>query len=104
MEASGANFALSESWKSVRPGGVVTAVALYSHAIEFDLTQFLRKQIDLRTSYASSKDDYLKAFGLLQAGAVDLGVLTEEYPLSKAEQGFLDSEALKVTKVLLNCS
>ena len=72
VEASGAPLPLSESWKSVRPGGVVTAVALYSHAIEFDLTQFLRKQIDLRTSYASSKDDYLKAFGLLQAGAVDL--------------------------------
>ena len=68
VEASGSNLALSESWNSVRPNGVVTAVALYSRAIELDLTQFLRKQIDLRTSYASSKDDYLKAFGLLQAG------------------------------------
>ena len=104
VEASGSNLALSESWKSVRPNGIVTAVALYSRAIELDVTQFLRKQIDLRTSYASSKDDYLKAFGLLQAGAVDLDVLTREYPLSSAEKGFLDSEALKVTKVLLNCS
>ena len=66
----------------------MTAVALYSRAIELDVTQFLRKQIDLRTSYASSKDDYLKAFGLLQAGAVDLGVLTREYPLSKAGARF----------------
>ncbi len=104
VEASGSNLALSESWNSVRPNGIVTAVALYSRAIELDVTQFLRKQIDLRTSYASSKDDYLKAFGLLQAGAVDLDVLTREYPLSRAEQGFLDSEALKVTKVLLDCS
>ena len=104
VEASGATPALAESWKSVRPNGIVTAVALYSRAIDVDLTQFLRKQIDLRTSYASSKDDYLRAFRLLQDGAVDLNILTQDYPLSKAEQGFLDSEALKVTKVLLNCS
>jgi L-iditol 2-dehydrogenase len=104
VEASGATPALAESWKSVRPNGIVTAVALYSRAIDADLTQFLRKQIDLRTSYASSKDDYLRAFRLLQDGAVDLNILTQDYPLSKAEQGFLDSEALKVTKVLLNCS
>ena len=104
VEASGAVPALSESWKSVRANGIVTAIALYSRAIDIDITQFLRKQIDLRTSYASSKDDYLRAFRLLQDGTVDLDILTQDYPLSKAEQGFLDSEALKVTKVLLNCS
>jgi L-iditol 2-dehydrogenase len=104
VEASGAAPALSESWKSVRPNGIVTAVALYSRAIDIDLTQFLRKQIDLRTSYASSKEDYLGAFRLLQDGAVDLDILTQDYPLSDAEQGFIDSEHLKVTKVLLDCS
>jgi L-iditol 2-dehydrogenase len=104
VEASGAAQALAESWKSVRPDGTVTAVALYSRAIDMDLTQFLRKQIDLRTSYASSKDDYLRAFELLLSQEVDLDVLTNEYSLEDAEQGFLDSEALKVTKVLLNCS
>jgi L-iditol 2-dehydrogenase len=104
VEASGAAQALSESWKSVRPNGIVTAVALYSRAIDIDLTQFLRKQIDLRTSYASSREDYLRAFRLLQDGAVDLDILTQDYPLSDAEQGFIDSEHLKVTKVLLDCS
>ena len=104
VEASGAALALSNSWKSVRANGIVTAIALYSRAIDLDITQFLRKQIDLRTSYASSRDDYLRAFSLMEAGAVDLDILTQDYPLSSAEQGFLDSEALKVTKVLLNCS
>ena len=104
VEASGAAPVLAESWKSVRPNGIVTAVALYSRAIDVDLTQFLRKQIDLRTSYASSKDDYLRAFDLLLSQKVDLDVLTEEYSLKDAEQGFIDSEQLKVTKVLLDCS
>jgi L-iditol 2-dehydrogenase len=104
IEASGATIALSDSWRSVHSNGVVTAVALYSKTIDIDLTQFLRKQIDLRTSYASSKLDYLRAFKLLQHGAVDATVLAKNYSLSDAEQGFIDSENLKVTKVLLDCS
>ena len=104
VEASGSAHALADAWQSVRSNGVVTAVALYSRTIDFDLTQFLRKQIDLRTSYASSKDDYLRAFKLLQDGAVDSSVLTQSYSLADAEKGFVDSENLAVTKVLLDCS
>ena len=40
VEASGSAHALADSWQSVRPDGVVTAVALYSRTIDFDLTQF----------------------------------------------------------------
>jgi L-iditol 2-dehydrogenase len=104
VEASGATPALADAWQSVRPDGTVTAVALYSRSIDFDLTQFLRKQIDLRTSYASSKEDYLRAFKLLQDEAVDASVLTQNYSLADAEQGFIDSENLEATKVLLDCS
>ena len=104
IEASGSAHALADAWKSVHPNGVVTAVALYARTIDFDLTQFLRKQIDLRTSYASSRNDYLNAFKLLENGAVDASVLTQSYALKDAEQGFIDSENLEVTKVLLDCS
>ena len=104
IEASGSAHALADAWKSVHPNGVVTAVALYSRTIDFDLTQFLRKQIDLRTSYASSRNDYLNAFELLKNGAVDASILTQSYSLKDAEEGFIDSENLEVTKVLLDCS
>ena len=104
VEASGSAVALADSWKSVCPNGIVTAVALYSRSIDFELTQFLRKQIDLRTSYASSMNDYHNAFKLLKDGSVDTSVLTQNYSLADAEKGFIDSENLAVTKVLLNCS
>ena len=104
VEASGSAHALADSWQSVRPDGVVTAVALYSRTIDFDLTQFLRKQIDLRTSYASSRPDYLRAFDLLSQGAIDLAALTRTYPLAEAGQAFADSENLQVMKALLACS
>lgn len=103
VEASGSPIALSEAWRSVRPNGVVTAVALYSRSIEFDLTQFLRKQIDLRTSYASSQPDYIRAFELLVTGQIDPSILLNIYDLKEAEQGFIDSENLRVMKAILKC-
>lgn len=104
VEASGSVHALADAWQSVRPNGTVTAVALYSRNIDFEITQFIRKQIDLRTSYASSRNDYLSALKLLQDGTIDSSVLTQSYPLVNAEEGFIDSENLDVTKVIVNCS
>ena len=103
VEASGAPIALSEAWRSVRPNGVITAVALYSRTIDFDLTQFLRKQIDLRTSYASSKPDYIRAIELLVTGQVDPEILLKIYDLKEADQVFKDSENLRVMKAILKC-
>jgi threonine dehydrogenase-like Zn-dependent dehydrogenase len=82
---------------------VITAVALYARTIELDLTQFLRKQIDLRTSYASSQADYHRAFELLRNGDVESNILLSFYNLTGAEQGFADSEKLKVMKAIVNC-
>ena len=81
----------------------MTAVALYAKTIDFDLTQFVRKQIDLRTSYASSKPDYLRAFKLLLDGKVDGKALLSIYNLQDAEKAFLDSESLRVMKAVLAC-
>jgi len=78
-------------------------VALYARAIELDLTQFLRKQIDLRTSYASSQTDYNRAFELLRNGEVESNMLLSFYNLTEAEKGFADSESLKVMKAMINC-
>ena len=103
IEASGSPLALRDSWRSVRPDGVVTAVALYARLIELDLNQFLRKQIDLRTSYASSQADYNRAFELLRNGDVESNMLLSFYNLTEAEKGFADSESLKVMKAMINC-
>ena len=40
----------------------------------------------------------------LENGAVDASVLTQSYSLADAKQGFIDSENLTATKVLLDCS
>ena len=104
VEASGAPPVLADAWKSLRPNGIVTVVALYGANVDFAITQFVRKQIDVRVTYASSKPDYLNALDLLQQGAVDLDALVKFYPLAEAEQGFLDGESHAVMKPMLICS
>jgi L-iditol 2-dehydrogenase len=84
--------------------GVVTVVALYGAKVDFDVTQFVRRQIDVRVTYASSKPDYLSALDLLQQGAVDLDALVSFYPLAEAEQGFLHGEAQELLKPMLVCN
>jgi L-iditol 2-dehydrogenase len=104
LEASGASVALAEAWKCVRPDGTVTAVALYGQKVDFDATQFVRKQIDLRTTYASSPSNYRQAIKLLQEGIIDFGMLTTIYDLQDAGQAFDDAEKQAVLKPVLACS
>ncbi len=104
VEASGAPSVLADAWKALRPNGIVTVVALYGANVDFAITQFVRKQIDVRVTYASSKPNYLSALDLLQEGAVDLDALVRFYPLANAEQGFLDGESQAVMKPMLACT
>ena len=55
------------------------------------------------TSYASSKPDYIRAIELLVTGQVDPEILLKIYDLKEADQGFKDSENLRVMKAILKC-
>ena len=104
LEASGAPLALADAWKCVRPDGTVTAVALYGQNVDLDATQFVRKQIDLRTTYASSPSNYRQAIKLLGEGILDFGALATVYDLQDAAQAFDDAERQAVLKPVLTCS
>ena len=79
-------------------------MALYGRNVDLNATQFVRKQIDLRTTYASAPSNYLRALDLLQKGAVDFDKLVTVYPLEEAEQAFVDAESQAVLKPVLSCS
>ena len=103
VEASGAGNALAGSWKSVRTDGKVTVVALYGQDVTMDMTQFVRKQIAIRTSYGSAPSSYQKAMELLSCGVVPVSDLTKVYPLADGIQAFTDAENQEVMKPMLDC-
>ena len=103
VEASGAGVALAGSWKTVRTDGKVTVVALYGHDVNMDMTQFVRKQISIQTSYGSALPSYQEALALLKDGVVPVGDLVKVYDLADGISAFTDAEHQEVMKPLLNC-
>jgi L-iditol 2-dehydrogenase len=104
VEASGSPIALAEAWQSVRPAGQVAVVAIYGFNVDIDITQFIRKQIDLRTTYGSAPPNYIAALDLLKADLIPVNELVKVYPLTEGIQGFKDSEQQAVMKPLLDCA
>ena len=103
VEASGASPALAHSWQVVRTDGTVTVVALYGRDVTLDATQFVRKQIDIRTSYGSAPPSYHRAMELLEAGSVPVENLVKTYDLEDGLRAFDEAERQEVLKPLLKC-
>ena len=103
LEASGASPALSASWQAVRTDGTVTVVALYGQETKLDDTQFVRKQIDVRTSYGSATPSYHRAIELLNNGIIPVEKLVKVYDLEDGINAFEEAERQEVLKPLLKC-
>ncbi len=104
VEASGSPVALAEAWQSLRPAGQVAVVAIYGFNVDIDITQFIRKQIDLRTTYGSAPPNYIAALALLKDDLIPVNELVKVYPLTGGIRGFEDSEKQAVMKPLLDCA
>ena len=104
IEASGASIVLSDAWRVVRQCGTVSVVALYARNADLDVTQFVRKQIAIRTSYASAVPAYEHAFELLASGAIPVDELVQLYPLDDAVKAFEDAAQQLVMKPMLSCA
>ena len=95
---------VAQAWRMVRLRGLVSIVAIYGHNADVDLTQFVRRQIDIQTSYASSYPEYLVAIELLESGVIPVDDLVQVYDLVDGIQGFKDVEQQAVLKPLLKCN
>ena len=103
VEASGAAPALSDSWQAIRMDGSVTIVALYGHNVSLDVTQFVRKQIDIQTSYGSALPSYKRALDMLTEGIVPVECLVRTYKLEEAITAFCHAANQEVMKPILEC-
>lgn len=104
IEASGASPALADAWKTVRTDGLVSIVALYGRDVTLDMTQFVRKQIGLQTSYGSAIPSYERSMEMLKDGVVPVDELVRLYDLKDGISAFTDAENQEVMKPMLNCS
>lgn len=101
VEASGAVKALEAALGTVRRGGTVTIVGMFSGQISFFPTDAVRSELSLLFSYASNYADYQIALDLLARGVIDTTPLVQPYRLVEAPQAFAAASAKHAVKPLL---
>jgi L-iditol 2-dehydrogenase len=91
IEASGAVELLAESFRCVRPGGVVSVVAFYEKPLpEFDVDQFVFTNATVH-AVAGSLGQYPPVLKLMAAGRLDpTPLITARYPFGDVLQALRD--------------
>ncbi|WP_408008414.1 zinc-binding dehydrogenase [Pseudalkalibacillus sp. A8] len=101
FECSGANSAVQLGFNRLKKGGKAIIVALYEEETSLFLTQLVRNEWSLITSYGCDPSDYQLAFELLKSHEESLQYVVDYYSLSNAVQAFTDSFNQTVLKSVL---
>ncbi len=103
IEASGSGEALAEGVDAVRKLGSVTVVGLYPEIVRINMTNLVRNQIDIRTSYVSDRANYERALEIIGADVIPVDRLVHTYELIDGIRAFEDADGKSVIKPVLVC-
>ncbi|WP_066292410.1 zinc-dependent alcohol dehydrogenase [Bacillus sp. FJAT-29937] len=104
FECSGSNIAVKSGFRSLKKGGKAVLVALYEHETTLFLTELVRSEILINTSYGSNPEDYDEAFSVLDSLSEKLIDIMTIYPLTEVTQAFEDGLNQEVLKPILAIS
>ncbi|ARK32432.1 zinc-dependent alcohol dehydrogenase [Halalkalibacter krulwichiae] len=101
FECSGSSAALKSGITSVKKGGKVVLVALYEEEMSLFLTELVRKEVPLLTSYGCDPVDYKEAEEILVHYQEPLKEVISLFPLLTAREAFAKSMEQDVLKAVL---
>lgn len=101
VECSGAASACKTAMDSVRKGGSISLLGIYSRPSEIFFTPLIRQEIQLHTSYTCGWKNYEQALRLIASGQLDLKPLISTYPFEEGMQAIQDGLDKKVLKPVL---
>lgn len=104
FECSGSNAAVKSGFNSLKKGGKAIFVALYEHQTTLFLTELVRNEIQIITSYGCNPGDYIRAFSVLEIFSEKLMDIMTIYPLTEVTQAFEDGLNQVVLKPVLSIS
>lgn len=104
FECSGAPAAVQGGFNYLKKGGKTVIVALYEQSVNLFLTNLVRNEWPIITSYGCDPVDYDEAFKVLISNERKLRTIATEYPLSEVAQAFEDSLNKDVLKAILTIS
>lgn len=101
FECSGSPAAVIEGFKQLKKGGKAVFVALYEQTVELFLTDLVRNEWPIITSYGCNPSDYEIAFEVLERNQHELQKIISYYPLGQINEAFKDSLSQSVMKAVL---
>lgn len=101
FECSGSNMAVKDGFSALNKGGEAIFVALYEKPVNLFLTDLVRNEWPIISSYGCDPIDYEFAFELLRGYQNDLISHISYYDLADVEIAFKDSMDQKVLKSVL---
>ncbi|RFU64819.1 zinc-dependent alcohol dehydrogenase [Peribacillus glennii] len=101
FECSGSGAAVKTGISSLKKGGKAVFVALYEQPVSLFLTDLVRNEWPIITSYGCDPSDYSSAFEILKEYEKQIETIISYYPLSEINQAFQDSFKQEVLKPVL---
>ncbi len=101
VECAGAVPAVHQAIDLVRKGGALTFIGVYSKPAEIFITNLIRNEIRMDTSYTCNWLNYEQSLQLVASGQVNLRPVIKEYPFDKGIDAFKDALAKTVIKPVL---
>ncbi|MEB3103799.1 zinc-dependent alcohol dehydrogenase [Ferviditalea candida] len=102
VECSGAPSAFRTALDLVVKGGNITLVGLFAKLVEANLSNAVRKEISIHTSFSSDWENFERAIKLLDRGLFQIDPLVAHYRPDDAIQAFEDAIAKKVPKPMFD--
>ncbi|MFP5105656.1 zinc-dependent alcohol dehydrogenase [Neobacillus sp. C211] len=104
FECSGSSAAVKTGFRSLKKGGKAILVALYEYETTLFLTELVRNEVLINTSYGCNPEDYNEAFIVLNSLSEKLMDIMTIYPLTDVLQAFEDGLNQVVLKPVLAIS
>lgn len=101
FECSGSNAAIKSGFNSLKKGGKAVFVALYEETTNLFLTDLVRNEWPILTSYGCNPVDFDVALEVLSKYAELLDNIVSVYPLQETSKAFQDGLNQKVLKPIL---
>lgn len=102
IECSGARGALLNAARCVKKGGDILLLGLPGQEIPFPFADIIRAEINIKTAYTSTWQDYEDTLSLMASGKIIIAPLLKEYYLDECEKAFEEAISKKVLKPVFN--
>ncbi len=101
-EATGVPRTVTEALGLLRRNGIVVVTGIHATPLELDLTQLVRRQLQLRGSFRPPESDWPAALALMaEVGDTMAPMVSHVLPLEQALEGFALAHGKQASKVLL---